>query len=114
MTSISNPLPNPVPAHLQLPLELQGDGTFAFWAQDTLDEVGQAVEVLCGTTVGQRTVVPTYGLPNIVFTQPSKTEILQAINTWEPRAIPTVTVDYPDNTTAQVSVQVSLQRGTTP
>src|ERR1700728_4554283 len=73
--------------HLSAEMTLQGDGTFAFWQQGTLDEVAQSVEMVCGTTVGDRTVVPTFGLPNLAFNlMQNQKAILNAINTWEPRA----------------------------
>lgn len=99
--------------HLQVPFILQGDGTWAVWQQDTIDEVGQSVEVVCGTLPGERTVVPTYGLPDQTFTgpQPNVGVITRTIAAWEPRAQVTVKVSSPSNNgQAQVSVAVALSK----
>ena len=100
--------------HLSAAMSLQGDGTFAFWQQGTIDEVAQSVEMICGTEQGHRTVVPGFGLPPLVFTlNQNEKAIMAAINTWEDRA----TVNLNITSTAQdiVSIQVntSLLRGST-
>ena len=96
-------------AHLAAPVMLGGDGSFLFLLQDTESEVAQSVEVICDTTVGDRVFVPTFGLPQQVFTQPSKIAIENAISLWEPRAAVGVTVDTTDpGGVANISVAVSL------
>lgn len=112
MTALASQLTPPVLAHLAATLSLQGDGSFAYWNQDTIDDVGQCVEMVVGTPAGMRTVVPGFGIPDITFTQPNQQEIVNAIRIWEPRAIPTVQVSYPNGGEAQVTVQVGLNQGT--
>jgi phage baseplate assembly protein W len=100
--------------HLNASMALSSDGTFQFWQQGTIDEVAQSVEMVCGTTIGDRTVVPQFGLPQLVFniTQNQKA-ILAAINAWEPRA--TVTVNIQSNNQGDTTIQVNtaLKQGST-
>ena|ERR1035437_242114 len=100
--------------HLSAALTLQSDGTFAFWQQGTIDEVAQCVEMICGTEQGDRTVVPGFGLPPLVFTlNQNEKAIMNAINTWEDRA--TVNLNITQNQQDIVSIQVntSLRSGST-
>lgn len=105
------PVVVPVLPHLSVSFQLNPDGSFAFWQQGTLDEVSQSVEVICGTTKGQRTVVPTFGLPDVVFTEPSAGIIQNIIQQWEPRCQPQVTAVTNADGTADISVGVSLIKG---
>ncbi len=99
--------------HLRLPFSLQGDGSFDYVNQDCIAEIGQCVEVLVGTPVGQRTVVPTYGVADPTFqTIPNTTAILTAITQWEDRAIATVQSTPNGQGTYDVNVNVTNARGT--
>ncbi len=104
--------------HLDAAMVLGSDGTFLTWQQNTIDEVAQSVEVVCGTTIGDRTVVPTFGLPQLPFTIQSSNQfqqaIQQAILTWEPRASTQVIVTI-DDAGAQptITVNTSLRQGST-
>ena len=82
----STAIPSPTLAHLSAVVALAGDGSFLFLNQDSTEEIVQSVEVICGTVLGDRPVVPTFGIPDQTFTQPSKSEIVSSINTWEQRA----------------------------
>ena len=103
--------------HLQAPPALQGDGTFSFWQQDTLNEVAQSVEMVCGTVAGQRTVVPAFGLPVEAFVSPNPNlaQMQQIIKVFEPRASTQMAVANNPPGVAQISVGVSLisQQGAT-
>ena len=100
--------------HLSAAMILQGDGTFAFWQQGTIDEVAQSVEMICGTTQGDRTVVPGFGLPPVVFQLGlNQKAILQAINTWEPRATVTVNVTQNNQGVDTIQINTSLRQGST-
>lgn len=97
--------------HLALPLVILGDGTFNSVIQNTIAEVAQCVEVICGSVQGERTVVPSFGMPMQDFQIPSATAYLQAINKWEPRAVANVQVTAAAGGVANVDVSVSLARG---
>lgn len=104
--------------HLDAALVLGADGTFMTWQQGTIDEVAQCVEVICGTTIGDRTVVPTFGLPALPFTIQSSHQyqqsIQQAINTWEPRARVQVVINSgPDGADPVITVNTALVQGST-
>lgn len=104
--------PQTVLPHLSANMTLQGDGTFSFWQQGTIDEVAQCVEMICGTTVGDRTVVPRFGLPDIAFVlQQSQTDILNAVNTWEPRATVSVSITQDNQGVDTVQVNTGLRQG---
>jgi|ERR1035441_8249941 phage baseplate assembly protein W len=113
--SFQQPLTIPVPLpHLSAVLTLQGDGTFNFWQQGTIDEVSQSVEMICGTVQGQRTVVPGFGIIQQAFlTTTSANEILGAINLWEPRANVSVNASINDQGIESVQVNTSLRQGST-
>ena len=75
-------------------------------------EVTQSVEVLCGTTLNERPVVPTYGLTGSDFYgRPGVNDITQAVQVWEPRAAVNVSVVPSDSGESTVSVLVSLMKG---
>ena len=96
--------------HLSAAVSLNGDGTFAFVNQDTIEEVEQSVEVICGSVPGERTVVPTFGLPSQVFTNPNPGAIQATILQWENRATTQVTVQYSQQGEASINVAVGLQQ----
>lgn len=98
--------------HLSVPLVLQGDGTFRTVLQNTIDEVAQNVEVICGSVQGERSVVPTFGLEMTNFLTPNPTDIQAAVTEWEPRASVQVTVTASDSGVANVNVGVTLNQGT--
>ena len=100
--------------HLSAAMTLQGDGTFSFWQQGTIDEVAQCVEMICGTTQGDRTVVPAFGMPQLVFNlSQNQKAILNAINTWEPRATVAVNISQNSQGVDTIQVNTSLSRGST-
>lgn len=103
--------------HLSASMVLANDGTFQFWQQNTIDEVAQCVEVLCGTTQGDRTVVPGFGLPILPFNTTPTSQIVkivqQAVNQWEPRANVGVTVVLDSVGNETITVSTSLRQGST-
>jgi phage baseplate assembly protein W len=105
------PVNNPTLPHLSASLVLTPDGTFSYLVQDTLDEVAQSVEVVCGSDLGARTVVPQFGLPQMPFEGPNKNTIQTAIHTWEPRAVSSVSISTSDAGVANVAVAVALATG---
>jgi len=108
----STAIPSPVLAHLGASVLLTPDGSFAFLQQDSIAEIVQSVEMICGTVVNDRTVVPTFGIPDQAFTQPSKTEIVSAVSKWQSRATVNVAVDTNDPMgVSQVKVTVIPSQG---
>lgn len=101
-------------SHLGLPIGLAADGTLNSVLQDSLDEVTQSVEMIVGSPLGARTVVPGFGVPDPVFSSPgpNSATILAAIQKWEPRAKVTVAVSNDGEGNADINVGVSLQRRT--
>lgn len=100
--------------HLSAAMSLQGDGTFNWWQQGTIDEVAQSVEMIVGTTKGQRTVVPGFGIDQLPFSAPANIAAIQAaINLWEPRANATVGVSGGAPGEENITVNTSLRRGST-
>lgn len=100
--------------HLSAICTLQGNGTFNSWQQGTIDEVSQCVEVVCGTNIGDRTVVPNFGIPDPVFTTGlTAAEVQAAINLWEDRAEVQVNVVNNGTGTESIQVRTSIRRGST-
>jgi phage baseplate assembly protein W len=98
----------PILPHLAVPLVIAPDGSFDIVQQDSVEEVAQSVSVLLGTQLGRRVMVPNYGTPDPTFTEPDAHAIEQTITNWEPRAVPTVTVEIDDSGAANVNVAVAL------
>ena len=106
-TPTSTATPTPVLAHLSAQVALGSDGSFLFLNQDTPEEIVQSVEVICGTTIGERPVVPSFGIPDQTFTQPSKEQITSAVARWENRATVQVFVKT-DSASGISSVKVDV------
>jgi phage baseplate assembly protein W len=94
--------------HLAFPLIVGPSGVFDVLQQDTLEEVIQSVTVLLGTNLGDRVMVPSYGVADPTFSQPNPDAIAQAIARWEPRAEALVGVTEGANGTTSVTVQIAL------
>lgn len=108
----STAIPSPDLAHLASLVALGPDGSFVFLLQDSISEVVQSVEMICGTVVGERSVVPTFGIPDQTFTQPSKSQIVSAVAQWEHRATVRVAVDTNDPLgISEVKVTVTPSKG---
>lgn len=104
----------PVIPHLSAALALNPDGSFIWQQQGLISEVAQSVEMIVGTPKGQRTMIPSFGIPDPTFTYPvNKGEIQQAIAQFETRATANVNVTYAPNGIANVTVNVGLVRGST-
>jgi len=98
--------------HLSNVLSLSPDGSFAFIQQDTTDDITQCVELISSTPMGQRTMVPSLGVPDPTFQYPvDKNQILQNIATFEPRASASVTISYIEGQT-NVQIAVAPVQGT--
>lgn len=80
--------------------------TFSVVYQGTQDEIAQSVSMIVGTTIGERTVVPTFGIPQQPFAGPSASQIQTAVSTWENRCLTSVTVATDDDGNSQVRVAV--------
>lgn len=94
--------------HLKIPFSLLPDLTAQVVAQDSIDDIQQCVAVLCATTQGTRIEVPTYGIPDPVFSTGQPAAIEKAVAKWEPRAQVTATaVPNPlDPNELDITVQV--------
>ena len=74
--------------HFALPFQIVGS-TAATVEQDSIEDVSACVQVLVSTTVGERVEVPTYGVPDPVFSNVKDAtpgNWISAIRKWEPRA----------------------------
>lgn len=74
--------------HLRIPFQVTSDGSVAVLEQDTIDDVGQCVQVLLTTVRGERDELPTYGIPDQAFVvEMDHQTILNLAAQWEPRAV---------------------------
>jgi phage baseplate assembly protein W len=76
-------------------------------SQGSFEEISSSVEVLLGTTIGQRSLAPLFGIEDPEFTRVDTKTIQKAISTWEPRAQANVTVTYDNLNNATVRVSVA-------
>jgi phage baseplate assembly protein W len=94
-------------SHLTNFTSLDAFGQFAINVQDSYEEVADSVGVVVGTTIGSRSVVPKFGIPDLPMTEINVGQIERAINAWEPRANAKVTLQYDDNNNASISVKIN-------
>ena len=98
--------------HLKFPLQLNGS-SFAVVDQDSADDIVQCVEVLVGTTRGQRMELPEYGVADPTFADVIDVQdVINAVAEWEPRA--TVEADSSIDTVDQYlnHIRVDVSGGT--
>jgi phage baseplate assembly protein W len=92
--------------HLSNGVSIDSFGQFVVTPQDSYSEISDSVALLLGTVLGQRSVVPDYGIEDLPLSEINIGEIENAIGKWEPRANATVNVTYDGNNNATLSVQV--------
>jgi phage baseplate assembly protein W len=96
--------------HFAFPFEPNGNA-FAVREQDTSEEIQDCVLVLLLTPKGSRMVLPSYGTPEILFSQmpPNIPEIISECNQWEPRAIIDLeaTLDTIDQTVVTITAAIT-------
>lgn len=73
--------------HLKIPFEIAGASALTV-EQESLEEIEQCVAVIVGTTIGERLVVPEFGIADPTFTLLQDTaEIEASVLLWEDRAV---------------------------
>ena len=107
------PAVNPVygPPHFQNSVALDPFGQFLANPQDSYEEIAASVAMVVGTLVGERTMLPDFGIEDPEFTNIDVTSIEQTISLWEPRANANVSVTYDDNNVASLSVAITSNLG---
>lgn len=96
---------NSVP-HLLNGLQFDPYGQVMTSDQDSNLDIASCVEMIIGTSPGQRTMVPLFGVTDMAETQIDIAEIQKNIAEYEPRANVQVGVRYDDNNNAFVSINV--------
>ena len=94
-------------AHLVNKITVDAFGQMAVNGQDSYMEVADSVGMLLGTVVGQRSMVPGYGVEDMPLEVLDTSSMSAAITRWEPRANATVSVVYTDDNEAKLSVSIS-------
>lgn len=96
--------------HFDMPFSYHGAKP-AVVEQDSPEDVMNCVEAIVRTTIGDRAELPGFGIEDMAFlVQPLPlTFMLEAISTYEPRAIALADQepDYINNLTAKVTLQVA-------
>ena len=101
------------PPHLPNLPALDPFGQFLVNNQDSYPEISDSVEMIVGTQIGQRAALPDFGVLDPTFTYPVNTDALKAaIELWEDRAVPIITVGYED-VIGGGQTNVSIQLATT-
>lgn len=92
--------------HLTNNIALDPFGQFTTNPQDSYEEISDSVGVLVGTIIGQRTMVPDYGIEDLPFNEIDPAYVESVIGRWEPRAKAKVSIVYDDKNNAVLSVDV--------
>ena len=100
-----------IPGHFPNSFELDTYGQLMLNGQDTLAEINDSVSMLLGSAQGQRNAVPSYGLPDLPFSNINPADIQTTIKYWEPRANTDVSVILDDNGSAYLNVTIQPTSG---
>ena len=95
------------PIHLSNITNVDPYGQFMVNLQDSYEEIAESVSMILGSTVGERSVVPTFGVDDLPLTEISVYDIQSAIRKWEPRAQAEVSLVYDNNNNASISVKLA-------
>ena len=111
--SVFSPAVNPVygPPHFQNNFTLDPFGQFSVNPQDSYEEISSSVAMVVGTLIGERTMLPEFGIEGPTFTDVDTNSIEQAVQRWEPRANASVSVEYDDYNNASLSVSITSNLG---
>jgi phage baseplate assembly protein W len=93
-------------AHLTNNFGLDAYGQWPVNPQDSYDEIAASVSVFMGTALGQRPVVPDYGVPDFTFDTVDLNAVTTSLNQWEPRAGASISVSINDQNQETMIVQI--------
>jgi hypothetical protein len=99
------------PPHLDNQIILDSLGQVNVNPQDSYEEIANTVSMFMGTSLGQRTAVPSYGLEDLPFNQLNVNSIQKQLIKWEPRALVSLNVAYDNNNQATLNVKVTTNSG---
>ena len=94
-------------AHFANNVSLDSFGQFKINPQDSYNEIADSVAMVVGTVVGQRIMVPGYGVPDMPLEIINTNNVAASIHQWEPRANASVSVVYTDDNEAKLNVTIS-------
>ena len=113
VTNASNPIvsqatPAVTTPHYSWPFTITNSGAQVV-EQDSTGEIVACVNAIAACQIGQCPELPTFGIPDLTFlTAPMDTSsLLQAVQTWEPRAQPSTVVSAMDQIGAGWNVQLT-------
>jgi phage baseplate assembly protein W len=96
--------------HFAFPFAVDGS-SFALREQNSIEEIQDCVEVLILTPVGSRMVFPSYGAPEVLYTQAPANipAIVAACNMWEKRATVVINdiIDALDEKITHIRIQIT-------
>ena len=79
--------------------------------QNSYSEIAGCVEVVVGTSPGQRSLAMDFGVQDLPLSQISVAELSRFINSWEPRANAVASVVYDKNNNATLNVKITSKYG---
>jgi phage baseplate assembly protein W len=99
--------------HIGTPIRIVGT-SYATVQQDTTDEVAACVNVIASYPLGSRDEAPDFGVIPLEFTaQPlDLSDLTQACEVYEPRAVLTVTQSDPADAPGEATVQIVVGMAT--
>jgi len=100
-----------LPSHLSNNFGFDVYGQALVNTQDSINEIMDSVSMLLGTGLGQRTMVPRYGIEDLPFHKIDVNLISAAIQNWEPRAKVNLSVIVNSDRTESVNVQLLNSAG---
>jgi len=102
------PISNYGVPHLNNFVSLDSFGQFVTNPQDSYNEIAASVGMLLGTLLGQRTVVPSYGIQDLPMNEIDINKVQSAINKWEPRAQAVASLKYDNLGNATINVNLGI------
>ena len=92
--------------HMRGGFALDAYGQVVVAEENSQDEIYDCVSMILGTTAGQRSLVPSFGIPDITFTNANPADIESIVAEWEKRAKVQISISYNDSNQAVISASI--------
>ena len=94
--------------HMRNGFFLDAYGQTTVSEENSQDEIYDNVSMILGTTVGQRTLVPAFGIPDLTFARINPADIESMVAEWEKRARVNIAVSYDNSNQALISASIQI------
>jgi phage baseplate assembly protein W len=103
--------PTGAPTHLKNVFEFDSFGQLVTNLQDSFFEVEDSVSMCLGTLIGQRNMVPRFGIEDLTFKYINPQMLYSTVKMWEPRAIANFAINYDSQGNAVLNVDLQADTG---